>query len=76
MILLHVLKLLLPLLQEMRTDIKGIVRRRDGEIDYDDLIVELKNRSGEVEALCLAVPSAARRLRWRHLHKYLSVRRC
>lgn len=46
----------LPLLQEMRTDIKGIVRRRDGEIDYDDLIVELKNRSGEVEALCLAVP--------------------
>ena len=46
----------LPLLQEMRTDIKGIVRRRDGEIDYGDLIVELKNRSGEVEALCLAVP--------------------
>lgn len=46
----------LPLLQEMRTEIKGIVRKREGDIDYDDLIVELKNRSGEVEALCLAVP--------------------
>lgn len=46
----------LPLLQEMRTEIKGIVRKQEGEIDYDDLIVELKNREGEVEALCLTVP--------------------
>lgn len=46
----------LPLLQEMRTEIKGIVRKQEGEIDYDDLIVELKNREGEVEVLCLAVP--------------------
>lgn len=46
----------LPLLQEMRTEIKGIVRKEEGEIDYDDLIVELKNREGAVEALCLAVP--------------------
>ncbi|MBC8595040.1 exonuclease SbcCD subunit D C-terminal domain-containing protein [Oscillospiraceae bacterium N12] len=46
----------LPLLQEMRTEIKGLVHKQEGEIDYDDLIVELKNRGGEVEALCLAVP--------------------
>lgn len=47
----------LPLLQEMRTQIKGVVRKgEDGEIDYDDLIVELKNRQGEVESLCMAVP--------------------
>lgn len=47
----------LPLLQEMRTEIKGVVRNtEDGEIDYDDLIVELKNRRGEVEVLCMAVP--------------------
>lgn len=46
----------LPLLQEMRTEIKGLVRRHEGEIDYDHLIVELKNCEGEVEALCLAVP--------------------
>lgn len=46
----------LPLLQEMRTEIKGIVRKSEGEIDYDHLIVDLKNADGEVEALCLAVP--------------------
>ena len=42
----------LPLLQEMRTEITGIVRK----IDYEHLLVELKNAAGEVEALCLAVP--------------------
>ncbi|MEG2856328.1 MULTISPECIES: exonuclease SbcCD subunit D [Bacteroides] len=46
----------LPLLQEMRTRIKGVVRKRDGEIDYDDLILELTNREGVAEVLCLAVP--------------------
>lgn len=46
----------LPLLEEMRTEIRGIVRRHEGEIDYDHLIVELKNSEDEVEALCLAVP--------------------
>ena len=45
-----------PLLQEMRTEIRGIVRKHEGEIDYDHLSVELKNSEGEVEALCLAVP--------------------
>lgn len=46
----------IPLLQEMRTEIKGMVRKRESEIDYDDLIVELKNWDGKAEALCLAVP--------------------
>ena len=46
----------LPLLQEMRTEIKGIVRKQNGKIDYAHLLVELKNAAGEVEALCLAVP--------------------
>lgn len=46
----------LPLLQRMRTEIKGIVPKVDGEIDYDSLLVELKNRMGEVEAICMAVP--------------------
>ncbi|MFK2761256.1 exonuclease SbcCD subunit D [Bacteroides fragilis] len=46
----------LPLLQEMRTEIKGIVRKQNGNIDYEHLLVELKNAAGEVEALCLAVP--------------------
>ncbi|EXZ13339.1 exonuclease SbcCD subunit D [Bacteroides fragilis] len=46
----------LPLLQEMRTEIKGIVRKQNGKIDYEHLLVELKNAAGEGEALCLAVP--------------------
>lgn len=46
----------LPLLQEMRTEIKGIVHKQNGKIDYEHLLVELKNAAGEVEALCLAVP--------------------
>ena len=46
----------LPLLQEMRTEIRGIVRKQNGKIDYEHLLVELKNAAGEVEALCLAVP--------------------
>lgn len=46
----------LPLLQELRTEIKGVVRRQEGQIDYDDLIVPLRNRQGVVEVLCLAVP--------------------
>ncbi len=45
-----------PLLEEMRTTVKGVVRRKEGEIDYEDLIVELRNRAGEAEVLCLAVP--------------------
>lgn len=45
-----------PLLQEMNTFVKGVLRKQEGMIDYDDLIVELKNRSGETEVLCLTVP--------------------
>ena len=45
-----------PLLQEMRTEIRGIVRKHEGEIDYDHLTIELKNREGEAEVLCMAVP--------------------
>ncbi|EYA70507.1 exonuclease SbcCD, D subunit [Bacteroides fragilis str. S24L15] len=46
----------LPLLQEMRTEIKGIVHKQNGKIDYEHLLVELKNAAGGGEALCLAVP--------------------
>ncbi|MDD3037524.1 exonuclease SbcCD subunit D C-terminal domain-containing protein [Bacteroides sp.] len=47
----------LPLLQAMRTEVRGVVRKLEGgEIDYDHLIVDLKNRQGEVELLCMAVP--------------------
>ncbi|MDL2211151.1 exonuclease subunit SbcD [Bacteroides sp. OttesenSCG-928-M17] len=45
-----------PLLEEINMTVKGSVKKRDGMIDYDDLIVELRNASGEVEAFCLAVP--------------------
>lgn len=47
----------LPLLQAMRTEVRGVVRKLEGgEIDYDHLTVELKNCNGEVELLCMAVP--------------------
>ncbi|WP_294476764.1 exonuclease SbcCD subunit D C-terminal domain-containing protein [uncultured Bacteroides sp.] len=47
----------LPLLKTMRTEVRGVVRKlEDGTIDYDHLTVELKNRKGEVELLCMAVP--------------------
>lgn len=46
-----------PLLEELNTSIIGMVRRTDsGEIDFDALTVPLRNRAGEREALCLAVP--------------------
>ena len=47
----------LPLLQTMRTEVRGVVRKLpDGTIDYDNLIIELKNRNDEIELLCMAVP--------------------
>lgn len=47
----------LPLLQAMRTEVRGVVRKLEGgEIDYDHLTIELTNRSGEIELLCMAVP--------------------
>ena len=40
----------LPLLQAMRTEVRGVVRKLEGgEIDYDHLTIELKNREGEAE---------------------------
>ena len=47
----------LPLLQAMRTEVRGVVRKLEGgEIDYDHLTIELKNCEGEAEVLCMAVP--------------------
>ena len=46
-----------PLLEELNTSIVGIVGRTDsGEIDLASLVIPLRNRAGEREALCLAVP--------------------
>lgn len=44
------------LLDELNTRIIGLVPKKDGSPDFDSLILPLKNRSGETEALCLAVP--------------------
>ena len=42
-----------PLLEELNTSIVGIVGRTDsGEIDLASLVVPLRNRAGEREALC------------------------
>lgn len=41
-----------PLFETMNINVKGVIRKNeDGEIDYDDLIVPIKD-----EAYCLAVP--------------------
>ena len=46
-----------PLLEELNTSIVGIVGRTDsGEIDLASLVVPLRNRAGEREAIWLAVP--------------------
>ena len=46
-----------PLLEELNTSIVGVIRRRDsGEIDFESLLVPLRNRFGKQEAICLAVP--------------------
>ena len=45
-----------PLLEEMNIVVKGVVRRTaEGEIDYDNLVVPLRE-GGKIVALCLAVP--------------------
>mgnify|MGYP001284964899 CR=1 FL=1 len=44
-----------PLLEELNTSIVGIVGRTDsGEIDLASLVIPLRNRAGEREALCLS----------------------
>lgn len=46
-----------PLLEGMNTHIRGIVRRHpNGEINTEELLIELTNRQGKREAWCMAVP--------------------
>lgn len=46
-----------PLLAAMDITVTGhIVRRADGEMDFEKLVVPLKNRAGEIAAWCLAIP--------------------
>lgn len=45
-----------PLLDESQVVIKGLIPKRGGVVDYSSLIVDLKNKEGEVEVLCLTVP--------------------
>ncbi|NDW11912.1 exonuclease subunit SbcD [Bacteroides sp. 214] len=46
----------MPLVEDLRVTIKGVVRKIAGEIQLDDLVVPIQNKEGEVEAFCLAVP--------------------
>ena len=45
-----------PLLQEIRTIVKGGVKKKDGNIDYEDLISPMKDEKGITKAYCLTVP--------------------
>ena len=46
-----------PLLEELSTSIVGMVRRTDsGTIDFDSMLIPLRNRAGAREAWCMAVP--------------------
>lgn len=46
-----------PLLEEMNVQIRGVVRKKeDGEIDTENLILELKDRQGKRQGWCMAVP--------------------
>ena len=46
-----------PLLEELNTTIVGLINRTEtGEIDFDSLVIPLRNKQGEKEAFCLAVP--------------------
>ena len=46
-----------PLLEELDVRLVGhVLRHADGNIDYDRLVVPLKDRAGQVAAWCLAVP--------------------
>jgi exonuclease SbcD len=46
-----------PLLESSKIHIVGLVERdTNGGLDYDKLVVPLKNKKDEVEAWCLAVP--------------------
>lgn len=45
-----------PLLEEMNTMVKGVVTKVSGKVDLENLIIPLRNKEGEEEGLCLAVP--------------------
>jgi len=46
-----------PLLESSSIHIIGIIEKDEqGNIDYDKLMIPLKNRSGDIKAWCLAVP--------------------
>lgn len=46
-----------PLLEELNTHITGVIRRtEEGEIDFANLLVPLRNKNGETEAWCMSVP--------------------
>ena len=46
----------LPILQDRKVTIKGVVKKLEGVIDYSDLIVPLVDRDNQIAAYCLAVP--------------------
>lgn len=45
-----------PLLESSNVHIVGLIERKEGEINYDNLIIPLKDNSGIVKVYCLAVP--------------------
>lgn len=46
-----------PLLESSNIHIVGIVERMDdGTIDYDKLVIPLRNKAGSIKAWCMAVP--------------------
>lgn len=46
-----------PLLESSNIHIVGIVERKeDGSIDYDKLVIPIKDKTGKIKAWCLAVP--------------------
>lgn len=46
-----------PLLQELNTHVIGVVKRTStGEIDFENLLLPLRGKDGEVQAWCMAVP--------------------
>lgn len=46
----------LPILEDRRVYVQGVVPRKEGVIDYEQMIIPLYNKQEEVEAYCLAVP--------------------
>lgn len=46
-----------PLLEELNTSVTGVVKRTDeGTIDFDSLVIPLRNREGLIQAWCMTVP--------------------